>query len=1055
MLRSSTFRLREKASRDYVCWQCLSKIQQRTPYTGIRRASNAARPSRSGDATLKPGQRQFNAKQASHAIIEPATNIPKDPQDPARYLSTKPDNFKSNIRERLRQWELDNAISLNPMQEIYGKPEPGQVLNTGINSTSDFYVENLEKEEDDAGDGDGNATYDYDLVDVGLRRNFLLPGDMVEIVSAGSRRRELAIFIQEFDAQGQFYTMSGRWLHKAAEIVKFHVPNFVEAEAVEELPSSKKHWKATHSENDRVLGEADKAYQIAAVQMDNAHSLVAHPTKFTYATLQQIANKLLSDILPKMENGNFSQPALYALHRTMLQDDIGFRPTPKQVMRGESEYEINSLREVESLKQIAEKVRINRTAGISSEASSNSKKKNTAIQGFNKFIHKARQLIDDSRRLRDFTPYGTLGPSKTPPPRGRNIRIGEVISTFSDVDREWLYFLESWACLKSFGGHSAFNGIGSSILRSIGRYDNLPLDRTTAFTCLMELGVIPPWETQSSFELRLPYTSQRFDNRLNSTLGATSDRMGHLRKDWKELEVYCIDDDSAHEIDDGISIESTDNPDELWVHVHIADPAAHLEPHSPAAQYAELLTMSIYLPDRMVPMLHPEWTQNRLSLSPRSRCLTYSTKVNTTGDILDINITPGVVNNVIYVTPDTLYEAMYDSPRPEIGHRKVGEHTFEPSNNRPRRTLQRHELSKKHLHDLKLMHKLSNARVKVHQSKGSLQTWAPNVEASTSFGGAPWVKPTSWGARYHGDPTIRISIPPVNERGVDLADKGAKSVVAAMMLLTSEAAARWCHARGIPAIFRISPFNPAKEDPLQFYHEHVHPSRDENGHPNLEVAMQYLRLIGKTQPSTVPGPHLGIGSDMVMQITSPLRRFGDLLNQWQIEGALREEARLGTSLVGNTRDDFLPYSRARIETMLPRIAEREKFIKQGTTRANREWTLRYLVRAWKYGEDKVPSPLIFYARSINPVTKKVGGVLPSYLVGGQMAIPDDVKPEDIEIGDVFEVDIAHIDVYERLLSLKLVKRVPVSEMESLPSFESDTAPTPAITTPAPEATATV
>lgn len=98
-------------------------------------------------------------------------------------MSTKPDDFKSDIRERLRQWELENVVSLNPMLDLYSKPVPGQVLNTGIHSqTNDFYVVNLEKEEDDMEDGGGFTTFEHDLVDVGLRRNFLMPGDMVEIV---------------------------------------------------------------------------------------------------------------------------------------------------------------------------------------------------------------------------------------------------------------------------------------------------------------------------------------------------------------------------------------------------------------------------------------------------------------------------------------------------------------------------------------------------------------------------------------------------------------------------------------------------------------------------------------------------------------------------------------------------------------------------------------------------------------------------------------------------------------------------------------------------------
>jgi hypothetical protein len=847
--------------------------------------------------------------------------------------------------------------------------------------------------------------------------------------------------------------MSGRWVHKDADRVKFFIPNFVDPEEVETI----KPWLPNTDITEEMVNklqsfdiaqvprnvgkpliqkmatfwaDADSAYQAAAVKMDNAHQLVAHKTKFSYASLPQIATRVLGDTIPTMEDGKFAYHVLYALHRTIMQDDLGFRPQAKQIMRGEGEYEINSLIEAAALKRIANQVRSSRNARI---AQRRGIKVDTSTRSFDMFIKKARSVIDASRELRDFTEYGVLGPSKVELPEGSNIRVGEVAADFSPSDREWIYFLESWACLRSFHMNSTLSGIGSSILRAIGRYNDVPLDMTTAYTCLAELGVMPPWENQAAFELRLPYTSARVSAYFTTPSGIVKDTMAGLRKDWGDLRVYCIDDASASEIDDGISVELTDNPDEYWVHIHTADPAAHLRPDSEAAQNAELLTMSVYLPDRKVPMLASEWVRSNLSLGPKKPCLTYSVKMNLAGETLDINVTPGFIRNVVYLTKDVLHEAVFGSPPPAMTHIKVGKDTFEEAPTRP--LLQAEDVTSEQKADFKLFHKLYQVKEKIRTQKGALKYFPSGAEAHVSFGGAPWVKTKTWGARYHGDPTIQIAIPPLNDQGIDLSQLGGNMILATMMLLANEASAQWCHARGIPVVNRISPFNPAKEDPLKFYREEVLPSCDENGYPKLEKAMAYLKLIGKTQPSTTPGPHLGIGAEMTMQATSPLRRFGDLLNQWQIEAAIREEARTGKSLIGNTKDDFLPYSKARIDALLPRLAEREAFIKQGQNKANREWILRYLVRAWKYGEDKLASPLLFYVRSVDPVTRKAGGIIPSIHAGGNMEIPEHMKADEVAIGDAFEVDIQHIDVYERSMALKSLRKISFEELDALdPSF---------------------
>lgn len=98
----------------------------------------------------------------------------------------------SNIRDRLRKWESENVTVLTPVTlntfEILDKPSKGLLSNSAVRPQSnDFYLE-LEEEESDVKD-DGPAVFEHDLVDVGLRRSFLVPGDMVELTYVGITNR--------------------------------------------------------------------------------------------------------------------------------------------------------------------------------------------------------------------------------------------------------------------------------------------------------------------------------------------------------------------------------------------------------------------------------------------------------------------------------------------------------------------------------------------------------------------------------------------------------------------------------------------------------------------------------------------------------------------------------------------------------------------------------------------------------------------------------------------------------------------------------------------------
>jgi exoribonuclease-2 len=80
--------------------------------------------------------------------------------------------------------------------------------------------------------------------------------------------------------------------------------------------------------------------------------------------------------------------------------------------------------------------------------------------------------------------------------------------------------------------------------------------------------------------------------------------------------------------------------------------------------------------------------------------------------------------------------------------------------------------------------------------------------------------------------------------------------------------------------------------------------------------------------STVPVFHPGIGSQAYLHATSPVRRFTDIVNQLQFRRIMRKQP--------------LPFSRERLEEMIPPIEKRLRLLKEVGMRSERHWFLKYL-----------------------------------------------------------------------------------------------------------------
>jgi ribonuclease R len=95
------------------------------------------------------------------------------------------------------------------------------------------------------------------------------------------------------------------------------------------------------------------------------------------------------------------------------------------------------------------------------------------------------------------------------------------------------------------------------------------------------------------------------------------------REDLREQFIFTIDPDDARDFDDAINVDRLDGGG--WrLGVHIADVAAYVTPGSELDKEAVKRGNSVYLPDRVIPMLPERLSNGVCSLKPDVERLTHS-----------------------------------------------------------------------------------------------------------------------------------------------------------------------------------------------------------------------------------------------------------------------------------------------------------------------------------------------------------------------------------------------------------------------------------------------
>ena len=325
-------------------------------------------------------------------------------------------------------------------------------------------------------------------------------------------------------------------------------------------------------------------------------------------------------------------------------------------------------------------------------------------------------------------------------------------------------------------------------------------------------------------------------NRISETVDA---RKLDGREDLREKFIITIDPDDARDFDDAIQIEKIDNGG--WqLGVHIADVAAYVEPGSALDREARRRGNSVYLPDRVIPMLPERLSNGVCSLNPGVDRLTHSVFINfdKNGVAKRARFAKSVIRSAQRLTYKQAYAILKSSARDQLSEQ------------------------------LHLAWRLASLLRRKRFEHGSLDLDFPEVKVRLDETGKP----------------VRL------ER---IDNDESHQLIEECMLAANEAVARELKKRAMPTIYRVHE-NPDPEK-LAEYREFVlsfnykvgdlaHRAELQRllasirGKPEEQaLKIGLLKSLKRARYAPQPLGHYGLAKPNYLHFTSPIRRYADLV----------------------------------------------------------------------------------------------------------------------------------------------------------------------------------
>jgi hypothetical protein len=897
-----------------------------------------------------------------------------------------------------------------------------------------------------------------EMITIGL---FLKPGDVVEL-SQPNREPVLAVFVQQLDSDSQFFSVNGRWCWSKIARVAFAITGCIDPALLKPLlpylptdvgkadPKGEIHVPPeiglpVQRLLEGMTEEAEQIYRANAPTLDTAYAVLADPKRTRMMTLAQIAKTLLAQHNPSWIP---SPAALLAVRKSLLHNEFRFRADIRS-HRLTNVFAIRPKDDVQVVETVHEWIREHREH-LAMSARDNNKKMPRISEGAThiiNFLEKARRLIAIARKDREPN-IGTLGPSKSGQSNAEDSSMDYFVwgEPFTNSDKQIINFLQAWVLTGQFSGMGGLHAACSNLIMATGCYrkgtlfntgmaeaEGGEINRQTGMLFLQEIGVITPFENRALYDEQLMLPTVRLSRNLE-LLNTKAERvrqkpdfrdsMSDLRHDWGSTTVFCIDDAGAQEIDDGVSIERVNGgTSEFWIHVHVANPTAFFDKTHALSGLAAHMTETVYTPERSYPMLPPWVAQGHFSLDRDRPVLTFSSRIDKQGNVLEKKIQPGIVRKIVSITPSDVSTLLGHEATPEIRRFVVGGEV--PAHTGTYKTP---TLSAEELQNLKDMYTAAQGLweqrskaggVRIDPSRNQVRVFERPGKA-----GVTWNPPSTDRSRLvQRDPIIEVThcVP----KSVIHFGMSPANIVEEMMMLACSTAASWCTERKIPVMYRGTVESPSGEalSSEDLKNRFVLPHLEKYGEVPQGLAKRYITSLGRAIAHFAPLPHKFIGVPGYVRVTSPLRRFSDMIAHWQIEAAIRYEARSGqkynaAAMTNGTRG-ILPFSQRQMQESIITLSPRERII--GGTKGNstRYWGTLALLRAFHYNEAPLPDVFRFWVRK--PPTavgayNTAQGMLPDY---GYPACFADMT--EGQLGDEWEVRLERVDMFMRQIYVKPIR----------------------------------
>ncbi len=228
-------------------------------------------------------------------------------------------------------------------------------------------------------------------------------------------------------------------------------------------------------------------------------------------------------------------------------------------------------------------------------------------------------------------------------------------------------------------------------------------------------------------------------------------------------------------------------------------------------------------------------------------------------------------------------------------------------------------------------------------------------------------------------PEIQIKVSPEGEISIKKIEMTpARQLIAEAMILVNTLSAEFLYKNKIPAIYRSQP------KPLEII---------ENREKSLYLKLLQLKYMAKSEFSLKPAYHSGLGLDYYTTLTSPIRRFLDLLMQYQLKSFL-----LGKPLLSE-------------ETLLKILPELTENLQRATQIQNKRTKYFLLKYFQNYLQNQPLKALILDIQN-----KKIKAYLMDYNITGDIVgYKGNLKP-----GDEITVKVERINPHLEILRLKPV-----------------------------------